>query len=249
MSTIAALVLTYNEEDYIKECLESIKWVDEIVIIDSYSSDETIKIARNYTDKVYKKEFFSFSEQRNYGINKIKSDWILSIDADERVSDELKNEIQREINKNINKVGYKIPFHNHFLGKWIKYCGWYPDYHLRLFKRGKGDFGNNKVHEEVNITGEIGKLTGYINHFSYDNLSEFISKTDYYTNLAAEEMYEKNKKFKLIDLIIRPFWRFFKMYFLKKGYKDGSYGFILSSLYFIYGFIKYAKLWELNISD
>jgi glycosyltransferase involved in cell wall biosynthesis len=223
-----------------------VEWVDEIIVIDSYSNDRTLKIAQKYTDEIYHRVFDNFSKQRNFGLEQISSDWVLTIDADERISDELAKEIQGVLSKKSFNEGIEIHFKNHFLGKWIKYCGWYPDYHLRLFKRKKGDFGNNKVHENVEFKGEVGKLKGHIEHYTYRSISHFVEKTQYYTNLSAEEMYEQGNRFKIKDLIVSPLWRFIKMYFLKRGYKDGIHGFILSVLYFIYGFLKYTKLWELE---
>ena len=243
MNSIAALIITHNEEKNIRECLESINWCDEIVLVDSYSEDGTIDIARQYTNKVYLREFDNFASQRNYALEKIESEWVLVIDADERVSGELRKEIINKI-ADSEHVGYKIPFKNYFLGKWIKQCGWYPDYHLRLFKTNQGIF-KNKVHEKIELNGKIKKVSGNIEHHTYKSLASFIKKTNYYTSLAAEDYYLQRKKFRKLDLIINPLWRFISMFFLKKGFKDGIHGFILSLLYSYYVFIKYAKLWEI----
>ena len=244
MNSIAALIITRNEEENIRECLESISWCDEIVLVDSYSEDKTIDIGRQYTNKVYRREFDDFAAQRNYALEKVESDWVLVIDADERVSGELKEEIMKEIIDS-KHIGYKIPFKNYFLGKWIKHCGWYPDYHLRLFKTGKGIF-KNKVHEKIKLDGKIKKMSGAIRHYTYKSLANFINKTNYYTSLAAEDYYLQGKKFRKFDLIINPLWRFISMFFLKKGFKEGINGFILSLFYSYYVFVKYAKLWEIH---
>lgn len=242
MESVAALVLAYNEEENIEECLESIKWIDEIIVIDSYSKDKTVDLSRKYTNKVYQRKFDNFSSQRNFGLEQIESEWVLVIDADERVSPELRIEILETL-KNPKAEGYRIPRKNYFLGKWIKYAGWYPDYTLRLFKVNSNRF-NGLVHEDIQIKGKVGRLREAFLHYTYKELSQFIKKTDQYTTLDAQDMFRHNREFKLSDILIRPSWRFIKMYILKRGYRDGIYGFILSGLYFFYGFIKYAKLWE-----
>jgi|SRR5690554_5498883 len=244
MQTISALIITSNEEQNITDCLNSIGWVDEIVIIDSYSIDRTVDICQKYTNKIYKRKFDDFASQRNYGLQQVHSEWVLIIDADERVSSELKLEIKKVLTAP-QADAYEIPFHNYFLGKWIRHCGWYPDYHLRLFLTTKGQF-INKVHEKVQINGTTNKLSKAIVHFTYNSISQFIKKTDYYTNLAAKEMYLRGKSFRITDLIARPIWRFCKMYLFKHGYKDGVRGLILSFLYSVYVFLKYAKLWDIN---
>ena len=247
MSSIAALIITQNEEENIRECLESINWCDEIVLVDSYSEDQTVAISREYTEKIYLRKFDDFAAQRNYALEKVESDWVLVIDADERVSGELKIEIMNEI-MDSEHVGYKIPFKNYFLGKWIKQCGWYPDYHLRLFKTRKGIF-KNKVHEKIKINGKIKKASGAIEHYTYKSITSFINKTNYYTSLAAEDFYLQRKKFRKLDLMINPLWRFISMFFLRNGFKEGIHGFILSLMYSYYVFVKYAKLWEIYVVD
>ncbi|MTI59136.1 MAG: glycosyltransferase family 2 protein [Firmicutes bacterium] len=244
MTTIAALIITYNEEENIEDCLESIKWVDEIVVIDSYSEDNTVEICRKYTEKVFPRKFDDFASQRNCGLEKIESDWVLVVDADERVTGELKDEIKNVLFSNDTVQAYKIPRKNYFLGKWIKHCGWYPDYTLRVFMNKKNQF-EGMVHEKVTVNGEVQKMKNNLIHYTYYNISQFIQKTDKYTTLDAIDMYRKGRKFKLGSILINPIWRFIRMFIIKRGYKDGIRGFILSMLYLFYAFLKYIKLFEI----
>lgn len=243
ISDITALILTYNEEDNIEGCLESIKWVDEIIIVDSYSSDTTLEKAKKYTNKIFKREFDDFANQRNFGLDKISTEWVMSIDADERVSKKLKNEILTKISSNRNEA-YKIPRKNYFLGKWIKYCGWYPDYCLRLYKNKFKYSG--KVHESINLNGKIKNLKNPLIHYTYKNLSHYVKKINHYTRLAADEMYKSGKKVSLLYVVIRPIFQFVKMAIFQKGVLLGGPGILLSILQSYYKFLKYAKLWELN---
>ncbi|MFW6282599.1 MAG: glycosyltransferase family 2 protein [Minisyncoccales bacterium] len=242
MTPLAALIITYNEEDNIKECLESIKWIEEIVIVDSYSSDSTLEICRNYTDEIYQKEFIDISSQRNYGLEQIEADWVLVIDADERVTADLKKEIKQVLANNTEVEGYFIPRKNYFLGKWIKYCGWYPDYTLRLFQtkyRFKG-----KVHEKVNIDNSTSRLKNDFIHYTYKNLEQYINKINNFTTISAAEMYQKGRKVNPFYVGLRTFFEFFKKYILQKGILLGPQGLLLSILSSYYKFLKYAKLWE-----
>ncbi|ACL70635.1 glycosyltransferase family 2 protein [Halothermothrix orenii] len=247
-NSIGALVLTYNEEDNIKDCLESIKWVDEIVVVDSYSDDDTIDICKEYTDKVYARKFDNFSSQRNFGLGKLKTDWVLVVDADERVTPELKEEIYGALQSG-PFLAYQVPRKNYFLGRWIKYCGWYPDYTLRLFKVSEGDYKfSGKVHEDVRVNGKVGILKNPLVHLTYRDLSSYIKKMDLYSTLWAEEKFKKGKEVGLLYILLRPPVEFIKKYFLKRGFLSGSEGFILSIVSSYYVFLKYAKLWEQNKS-
>lgn len=250
MSSIAALIITQNEEENIRECLESINWCDEIVLVDSYSEDQTVAISREYTEKIYLRKFDDFAAQRNYALEKIESDWVLVIDADERVSGELRREIEEILSDNSHDVqAYKISFKNYFLGKWIKYCGWYPDYHLRLFKNNHQLKYDGMVHENVKIKGKINQLANPLIHFTYKNLEHYINKMNHYTTLWSEDREKKGKKIGMINVLFRTCLEFIKKYFLKKGVLLGRQGLILSILSSYYIFIRSAKLWEKNILD
>lgn len=245
MPLVGVLVLTYNEADNIKDCLESIKWADEIVIVDSFSADKTIEISKDYTDNIYQRKFDDFSSQRNFGLEKIQSEWVLVLDADERISDELKNEIKKELLAP-GFEGYRLPRKNYFLGKWIKYCGWYPDYCLRLFKKTNVKY-SGLVHESLIIQGSTGNLKNALIHFTYRNLAHYLNKANHYTTLWAEERFQKGKKVGILKVILRPLVEFLKKYLFKAGLLSGAQGLILSILSSYYQFLKLAKLWEKNL--
>ena len=247
MSKLSVIIITYNEEENIKDCLESVNWSNEIVIVDSFSSDKTVEIARKFTPKVFQNKWTNFSEQKNLALEKTNNEWVLNIDADERATLELKEEILTILNSEFQSFnGYYIPRRNHYLGKWIRHCGWYPDYKLRLFRKGKGKFNRRLIHESVVVEGRTGYLKSCLNHYSYKNLSDHLSRINKFSSLAAEEMFGDGKRAKVFDLLFRPLIRFVKMYLINRGYLDGIYGLIVSVMGSFYVFAKYLKLWELS---
>lgn len=244
MEKLSALVLTKNEEENIEACLNSINWIEEIVVVDSLSEDNTKEICLDFENVIfYEREFDDFASQRNYGLEKISNPWVFVIDADERCTPELREEIEQEL-ENPKVEGFEIPRKNYFLGKWIKYCGWYPDYTLRLFKnvyRYKG-----LVHEDPQVKGQINKLENDLIHYTYKDLKSYVDKMNQYTSLDAEKKYKIGKDRDIIYIIFRPFFEFVKKYFFQKGLLLGSQGLILSILSAYYQFLKNIKLWELN---
>ncbi|MFH1860495.1 MAG: glycosyltransferase family 2 protein [bacterium] len=242
--SISVIIITHNEEKNISECLKSVKWADEIVVVDAFSHDDTKKLAEEFGAKVFQTEWQGYGKQKNYALSCATMDWILSIDADERITPELADEIQG-VMQNPKMDGYQICRKAYFLGKWIRHSGWYPDYCLRLFHKGRGVFAEKQVHEYVELSGSIGQLDGAMLHYTDNNLNHYLSKLGRYTTLAADELGAKGKKASLGDLIIRPLFIFFKMYILKKGFLDGIHGFVLAVLSSFYVFVKYAKLWEI----
>jgi len=247
MNKLSVIIITYNEQDNIRGCLESVKWSDEIVIVDAFSSDRTVEIAREFTPKVFQSKWTNFSQQKNLALGKASNEWLLNIDADERVTPELNEEILATINSRSQSYnGYYIARRNHYLGKWIRHCGWYPDYKLRLFRREKGKFNERMVHESVLVEGKKGHLKSCLNHYSYKDFSDHLRRIDKFTSLAAEEMFTKGKKGRIFDLLFRPPVKFINMYLIKRGYLDGAYGFIVSIMGSFYVFMKYLKLWQLS---
>lgn len=247
MATISAVVITKNEEKRIRDCLESVMWVNEIILVDSYSNDNTLEIAAEYTDKIYKREFDDFAKQKNYAIDKANSDWIINIDADERITDELKNEIKSLIN-HANKDAYITPIKTYFLGKPMKYAGTYPIQRVRLFKSSY--HFHKKVHESVDIEEEkIGELEGAISHYTCLNLEHYIKKYIHYAKLSAKQKYEEGKDSSLIYAISRLFLDFIQKYFLQRGFLMGGAGFVYSAIRAYYSFLKYLFLWELRRKD
>ena len=241
-TTIGALVLTYNEEDRIEDCLRSIEWVDEIVVIDSFSEDETLNICNKYTKKIYQRKFDDFATQRNYGLQKIETDWILILDADERVTEDLSSEIIRKINSP-NFQAYEVPRKNIFMGEWLKCCGLYPDYTMRLFKNDDIEY-ENKVHEGINYDGNIGKLDNDLIHHTYRNLSHYSYKMNHYADLSARDKFKDGKKTTIFYVLLRPIFDFIQMYILQRGFTGGAPGLIYSIIHSYYTFLKYARLWE-----
>jgi glycosyltransferase involved in cell wall biosynthesis len=241
--TISSIIITYNEEKNIRDCLESLKWADEIIVVDSESQDKTTKIAEELGAKTYSQEWQGYGRQKNYALGKATGDWILSIDADERVTPELAREIQEKLSSH-SFSGYKIARKTYFLDKWIKYGGWYPGYVLRLFQAGKARFAEKEVHEYLELNSEAGYLKNPLLHYTDDTLDHYLDKFQRYTSLASKELYVHRKRVSLSDLFLRPILFFLKMYVAKRGFLDGIHGFILAVLSSFYVFVKYAKLWE-----
>lgn len=240
---ITGLVLTHNSETTIEECLESLKWVDEIVLIDDESSDQTREIAYKYNSRVFIRKLDDFSSQRNFGLSNCSNDWVLVLDSDEVISKDLQVEIETLFNQPVTESGFQIPRKNMFMGSWIRSS--YPDYGLRLFLRKEARY-SGAVHECLTVNGEIGRLNHPIIHNSYRNIEEIIIKTNHYTTISAQQMYEKGKRAGFSDLLFRPLATFVKNYFLKGGIMDGLPGFLLHVLSGYYTFIKYAKLYFLD---
>ncbi len=250
INRLSVVVITKNEEDNIEDCLKSVQWADEIVVIDSGSSDRTVEIAGKYTNKIFIEDWQGYSHAKNFGISKTTGDWILSIDADERVTPELADELKMLLRENnLPFSGYQVARRAYFLGKWIKYCGWYPGYVTRFYKKGIGSYNEARVHEKFEFTGESGILKNDLLHFTDPSLDHYYKKFDTYTTLAAENLHLQNKKFRVSDITIRPVFTFFRMYILQRGFLDGKHGLVLCLLSAFYVFSKYVKLWELKISN
>jgi len=242
---LSAVVITLNEESNIAACLESINFADEIIVVDSGSSDRTIELAGKYTGAVLQNPWQGFGAQKNFGIARAKGDWILSIDADERVTHELAAEIKSAVSSGGNVDGYYLPRLASFCGHWIRHCGWYPDYQLRLFRKARGEFNGRPVHEGVIVNGRTGFLKNDLMHYSYDSISQYFEKFNRYTNLSAAELSSK-RKFSFLRMLGSPVSYFIKSYFLKLGFLDGVPGLIVCIFGSYSNFVKYAKLWELQ---
>lgn len=245
MQKVSVTIITLNEETNIRDCFESVRWADEILVSDSGSSDRTVDICKDYGARVFHDEWLGFGRQKNLIAGRAKNDWVLNVDADERITDDLKAEIEQVLYQG-NCDGYYIPRKNFFGNKWIKYCGWYPDYNLRLYKKEKGQFNERAVHEAVEIKGSVGYLKNPLEHYTYKDISDYLKRMDRYSMLAAEEMFTNGRSAGYLDLFLRPCFTFLKMFFLQKGFMDGYTGLVLSGLYSSYTFSKYARLWEMS---
>lgn len=245
MSSLSVILITKNEQENIRECLESVRWADEIIVVDSGSTDKTVEYTRKYTKKIFEREWQGFGATKNFALSKVKGEWVLSIDADERVTPELATEIQKVVQSRTTRfVGYSFPRKAFFLGRWIKHCGWYPGRVVRLFRRNAGTFTDSQVHESLRVAGAVGELSADLLHFTDPNLFHYFQKFNRYTSLAVDEMATRSESFSLSQLAFRPLWTFIRMYMIKLGFLDGIEGFILCVLSSCYVFTKYAKLWE-----
>jgi glycosyltransferase involved in cell wall biosynthesis len=243
MNKISVIIITKNEAQNISDCLESVKWADEIIVVDSGSEDETISIAKRFTDKVLINEWKGFANQKSFAMNQAANEWILSIDADERVTDKLRGEI---LNSDLNQFdGYRIKRENYFLGKLIRGCGWGNDYQLRLFRKSKTKLTNRLVHEGFEVEGKIGQLKNSMLHFSYRNFSDAITKINHYSTLEAIEK-KNRKKVNAFTIILTPVIAFLQHFFLRKGFIDGIYGLFVSIMHAITKLQVQLKIWELK---
>ena len=244
MPKVTATVITRNEAANIEAALASVSWADEILVIDSESTDDTAARARKSTDRVEVRAWPGYSEQKNYAAAAASHDWILSIDADERVTPELAREIQTVLRAEPPHRGYRIPRLSYYLGKWIRGTDWYPDYQLRLYDRRAGSWNGRRVHESVALNGEPGVLRHDLQHFPYRDISDHLATIDRYTTLAAEQMRADGRIPSIFGVALHPPFAFLRNYILRGGFRSGSAGVIVSALNSYYVFLKLAKARE-----
>lgn len=237
-------VITWNEAECLRRCLESVAWADEIVVVDAGSTDKTLEVARTFTDHVLSRPWDGFARQKNFALDHARGEWVLSLDADEEVSPELREEIGRVLEQARGPDGYSVPRRNIFWGRWVRHGRLYPDWQLRLFRRGRGRFIARDVHESVEVDGVVARLPGALVHRSYRDVAEFLERTNRYTTLAADECVRAGRGIAALDLVVRPLGRFVSMYVLHRGFLDGWRGFLLAALYAYYVFVRSAKIWE-----
>lgn len=243
---IAVVIITHNEEKRIEAALKSVTDIaSEIVVVDSYSTDETVKIAKKYTDHVILREWTNFADQKNFGNAETTSPWILSLDADERVSEELREEILQLKSSEQECSAFSMPRRAFYLGRWIRHSGWYPDRKIRLFRKEKARWEGEYVHEALVVAGEVRKLHGDLHHFTYDNIRDHIERINTFSDLGAHKLYAQKKKCRWYQLAINPSLLFLKSYFWRGGFLDGFAGFVISVLHGYSIFIRYAKLKEI----
>lgn len=245
--TLTVSIITLNEEKNLARTLESVKkFADEIVIVDSGSTDKTEEIAKNFNAKFYFQKWLGYGPQRNKAIELASSEWVLNIDADEEISEELAKKIADIKDDKNDKIDvFKINFMSVCFGKKIKHGGWSNSYRIRLFKKNSGRFNENNVHEEFITNSHIGKINEYILHHSYSDLEDYFTKFNKYTTLGAIEYYKKNKKASLVSIVLNPIYKFIRMYFFRLGFLDGLEGFILAITSSLYTMVKYYKLKEI----
>jgi len=243
MPTLSVILITNNEANNISRALDSIKFADEIIINDSGSTDGTLEIARAYGCKIIQSEFAGFGVAKQMALDSAKSDWVLSIDADEEIDQSLATAIA-QATKNTEHSGYYLNRKSQFLGRWMLHSGWYPDYLPRLFRRDRGRFTSDSVHERIEIDGNLGKLEGHILHYTDPDIERYLEKLNRYTTLSADSLQRQGRRFKTFDILVKPPATFIKMYFLKSGFRDGIQGLVLALLSSFHVLCKYAKLWE-----
>ncbi|MCM8758104.1 MAG: glycosyltransferase family 2 protein [Candidatus Omnitrophica bacterium] len=247
MIPLSVVIITKNEEKNIRDCLESIyDWADEIIVVDDESTDKTIEITRQYTDKIFIRRMDNEGRHRNWSYSQAKNIWVLSLDADERITEELKKEINEVLNKNHSYVAFSIPLRNYIGERWIRYGGWYPAGKVRLFKKDKFKYEEVGVHPRAFIDGECGHLKSDIIHKGYKNFEEFINSINNQTTLEAKKWLDTNRKMTLLHAFWRAIDRFFRRFIRKRGYKDGFYGFMIGFSDSLYQILSYAKYRELK---
>ena len=242
MAKISACIISFNEEKKIEDCLKSLQSVaDEIIVVDSLSTDNTLKIAEQYTDKIYHQKFLGHIEQKNLAVDKAGNDWILSLDCDERLSEELQQSIL-DIKDSLEQAdAYRMPRKTYYIYRWLNHC-WYPDLKTRLFNRNTSRWGGTNPHDHIVTQGNnTVRLKGDIYHYSFDSISDHLKTIDSFTEIGAEELVRKNKPVSVISPLTHASWTFLKLYIFKRGFLDGFAGLVVSVLSYMHVFIKYSK--------
>lgn len=244
---ISVILITKNEETNLKDCLESVSFANEIIIVDSQSTDQTISIAKSFGAKVeITTDWPGFGPQKNRALNLATQDWVLSIDADERITPELKKEILEVVGSSSPKNCYSIPRSSWYCGRFMKHSGWYPDYVDRLFKRGTAKFSDHLVHETLLPTGEVGRLKNHFLHYSFRNFSQVLNKIDLYSSASALEAVKKGKRSSVCKAVGHALWAFIRTYFIRLGFLDGPQGLALAISNAEGTYYRYLKIWFLQ---
>ena len=247
MPKLTAIVPTFNEEAMIAECLDSVRWVDEVLVVDSFSDDKTQEIARRLGARVLQHEYLNSAAQKNWAIPQASHPWVLLVDADERVTPELREEIRAILETEPGHDGYWILRSNHFLGRKMNHCGWETDKVIRLFRRDVARYEEKEVHAEIALPGPLPLLRHPLLHYSFRSFSQYWRKMQLYSDWGASQMWKEGKRAGWVSIGLRPVQRFLKMYVARQGFRDGLHGLVLSMLGAFTVFLKYAKLWEIEL--
>jgi glycosyltransferase involved in cell wall biosynthesis len=239
---LSVIIITKNEAANIRDCLESVAWADEIIVVDSGSSDTTVEICKGFGAQVHVHDWPGFGLQKNRALAYASKDWVLSLDADERITPELRAEIESVL-QNPQEDGYEIPRLSSFCGRFMRHSGWYPDFVLRLFRRGKGCFSDALVHESVQLQGSVARLQQPMLHYSYRDFDDVLSKLNSYSSAAATMQQRRGKKGGLAQAVLHGLWAFFRTYILRAGFLDGREGFMLAVMNAENSYYRYIKLW------
>lgn len=240
---LSVTIITLNEELNIRDCLESVRWADEIIVVDSGSTDRTVQICREYTNRIWTNPWPGMNEQKRTAMEHAVHPWVLNIDADERVSDILRDQILRVLETQ-DGDGYRFPRKNYFLGRWMRHGGWYPDHVLRLFRKERGRYRGIDPHDKVVVEGKVITLQAPLVHLTYSSLSQYIARQNAYSSASADALILKGSKISPLFILLKTLWKFIETYVVKMGFLDGFHGFVAAMGASFSAFWKYAKLWE-----
>jgi len=243
---ISAAIITYNEEKNIKRCMDSLDFCDEIVVVDSLSSDDTCTIAKGLGAVVINQKFLGHIAQKQLAVDNCTYEWILSLDADEEVSVELREEILMLLKSPFEYDAYIMPRVSFHLGLWIRHGGWYPDAKIRLFNKNKANWGGYNPHDKVIVNGTVGKLKGDLKHYVFKDLRHNIDTNNSYSSIMADDLHKDGKRFSYLKLFLKPIGKFLETYIYKRGFLDGMPGFIIAVGAAYSMFLKFAKHWEIE---
>ena len=241
-------MVCFNEEDNIRGCLESLKWCDEIVVVDSFSTDGTVEICRGYTDRVIQRPWAGYRDQKAFAHSQATREWVFLVDADERVPAELREEIQAALRRFGDRFSaFSVPRLVHYLGRWWWRGGWYPDYDVRIFRRDRATWGGSDPHERILVDGKVRQLRHALHHFSYRDITDHVQRINHFTDVSSKELKGHGGHWSWMDNLFRPGLRFLHSYVWKRGFLEGFPGFFVAATAAIYVFLKYAKLRELEL--
>lgn len=238
---ISATIITLNEEDSLPRALASVSFCDEVVVVDSGSSDRTLDIAHQSGARVFSRDWSGYADQKNFAADAACHDWILALDADEEVTAGLRASIEALQTSEPQHAGYRFARLARYLGRWIRHSGWYPDAKIRLYDRRRGRWHGDYVHESVNVDGSVGELAGDLLHYTCDSLDDHRRRVDRYTDLAARELIRNRRRVGLGRLFVSPPWAFLRSYVLQQGFRDGPEGLLIARMAAAYAYSKYAK--------
>src|SRR5574337_200995 len=245
---VSAIIITFNEERNLGPCLDSLRWVDEIIVVDAGSDDGTVDVARAAGALVWSRDWTGFGAQKNFAFDQARGEWLLVVDADERVSAALADEIfaLQQAGRPPVHTAYDVPRQNYFFGRWLRWGGAYPDRQIRLIRRGKGRYNDLPLHEHLLVDGTVGHLSGHLIHEACRTVADRLAKLDRYSDSVAIDTLKKCTRVGWRDLAFRPGIAFVKLYILKQGFRDGLHGLVYAWLASLYTFARYVKAWELS---
>jgi glycosyltransferase involved in cell wall biosynthesis len=247
---ISAIVVCFNEEENIRACLESLKWCDEIVVVDSFSTDRTVEICKEYTERVIQRPWAGYRDQKAFAHSQATKDWVFLVDADERVPSALREEIRDALRRlGTRYAAFLVPRLVHYLGRWWWRGGWYPDYDVRVFRRELATWGGSDPHERILISGKVRRLKQPLHHFSYRNIADHLERINHFTDVSSGELEGQGRRWRCMDNLCRPPFRFFRSYVWKRGFLEGFPGFFVAATAAVYVFLKYAKLRERELKE